>query len=138
MNDTKPDLSRLAIHTFTNKPWNLAQCIEHYTRKGIPGMSVWRNLLDPAEGGIGLTEAAKRVRDSGLAIPALVRGGFFPGTDAAARHRAVDLNRQYVDEAKALGAEMVVLVVGAVPGMPMAEARRQVREGIGQVVDHAA
>jgi sugar phosphate isomerase/epimerase len=133
-----PDLSRLAIHTFTNKPWNLAQCIDAYTRKGIPALSVWRNLVDPAEGGIGLAEAAKRVRDSGLSVPALVRGGFFPGADAAARQKAVDLNRQYVDEAKALGAEMVVLVVGAVPGMPLAEARRQVREGIGQVLPHAA
>ncbi len=138
MHDNAPDLSRLAIHTFTNKPWNLAQCIDAYTRKGIPALSVWRNLLDPAEGGIGLDEASKRVRDSGLAVPALVRGGFFPGADAATRQRAVDLNRQYVDEARTMGAEMVVLVVGAVPGMPLAEARRQVCEGIGHVLPHAA
>ena len=34
------DLSRLAIHTMTNRPWLLAECIEHYTQSGIPVLSV--------------------------------------------------------------------------------------------------
>lgn len=138
MKDTITDFSKLALHTFTNKPWDLATCIQQYEKAGIPAMSLWRNLVDPAEGGIGLSEAVKMVKDSSLAIPALVRGGFFPGKSEADRQNAIDLNRQYVDEAQALGADMVVLVVGAIPGMPLSEARQQVQDGIAAVADHAA
>ena len=137
MESTTPDFSRLAIHSFTNKPWSLAECLDHYERQGVPAISVWRNLIDPAEGGIGLKEAAKRLQDSPLKVPALVRGGFFPGTTPKARQDAIDLNRGYIDEARAIEADMVVLVVGAVPGMPLAEARRQVEQGIAAVADHA-
>ncbi len=137
MSIEKPVFSKVAIHTYTNKPWNLQECIDRYSRAGVAAMSVWRNLIDPAEGGIGIDEAAKRVRDSGLAVPALVRGGFFSRPTVEERQEAIDLNRRYVDEAAALGAEMVVLVVGAVPGLELAEARKQVKDGIAAVADHA-
>ena len=42
------DLSRCAIHTATNKPWSLRQCIEGYASIGIKGISVWRNALEAA------------------------------------------------------------------------------------------
>ena len=42
-----------------------------------------------------------------------------------------------IDEAAALGAEMVVLVVGAVPGLPLAEARKQVQDGIASILPRA-
>ena len=48
------------------------------------------------------------------------------------------MNRTCVDEAREIGAEMIVLVVGAVPGMPLAEARKQVAEGIDAVLPYAA
>lgn len=127
----------IAIHSFTNKPWSLADCLKHYQQAGVQGISVWRNLIDPAEGGIGIHEAAKRIQDSGLRVPALVRGGFFPGETAAQRQNAIDLNRQYLDEAGAIGADMVVLVVGAVPGQPLPESRRQVQDGIAALLSHA-
>ena len=125
-------LSRLAIHTLTHKPWSLAECLGHFAAAGVPGISIWRNVVDPEEGGVGLDEAARLVRASGLSVPALVRGGFF--VDDAA---AVDRNRRCLDEAAALGAEMVVLVVGAAPGLPLAEARGQVQDGVAAVLPHA-
>ncbi|HMO26004.1 MAG TPA: sugar phosphate isomerase/epimerase family protein [Tepidisphaeraceae bacterium] len=128
-----PDLKTCAIHTMTNKPWTLAQCCEKYAAAGIGGISVWRNVIEP----IGIDEAARIVRASGLKVPALVRGGFFPAFDPAKRDSAHDDNRRCLDEAAAIGAEMVVLVVGAVPGMPLPEARKQVTEGIGRLLDHA-
>ena len=128
-----PDLSRCAIHTMTNKPWSLRQCIDAYTQLGIGGISVWRNVLEP----LALPEAAKMLRDSGLRVPALVRGGFFVAPDPAARRAAVDLNRRCIEEAHAIGAEMVVLVVGAVPGTPLPDARRQDAEGIAACLPDA-
>ncbi len=73
----------------------------------------------------GAARAARCWR-SGLRVSALCRGGFFPATDAAGRQRAIDDNRDAIDEAAAIGAPQVVLVCGAVPGMPLAEARRQI------------
>lgn len=126
-------LARCAIHTMTNKPWSLRQCIEHYAAAQVRGISVWRNVLEP----IGTDEARRMLRDAGMRVPALVRGGFFPHPEPARRQAAIDENKRAIDEAHAIGAEMVVLVVGAVPGMPLAEARRQVAEGIAEVLDHA-
>ena len=138
MPDGPADLSRCAVHTMTNKPWTLAECCEHYAAAGVGGISVWRNTVAPDEGGVGLNEAARIVQESGLAVPAYVRGGFFPAGDPEKRRAAVDHNRVMLDEAAALGAEQVVLVVGAVPGMPLAEARQQVADGIAACLDHAA
>jgi sugar phosphate isomerase/epimerase len=127
------DLSKLAIHTMTHKPWTLKQCVDAFTKAGVGGVSVWRNVIEL----IGVDEAKRIIRGSGLKVPALVRGGFFPAKQARDRQSAIDDNRRCIDEAAAIGAEMVVLVVGAVPGMPMSEARKHVADGIGSVLPHA-
>ena len=128
------DLSRCAIHTQTNKPWSLAQCIAGYRKAGIGAISVWRHTLEPT----GARAAGKMLRDAGMRVPALVRGGFLAAADAAGRQAAVDANRACIDEAREIGADMIVLVVGAVPGMPLEDARRQVADGIAAVLPQAA
>ena len=40
---------RLAVHTRTNRPWSLRECCEQYAAAGVAGISVWRDLLDPAK-----------------------------------------------------------------------------------------
>jgi len=134
---TLPDLSKCAIHTLTNKPWTLAECCDGYAAAGVAGISVWRNVVAPEEGGVGLDEAVKIIQASGLAVPAYVRGGVFPAADEAGRAKAITHNKQVLDGAAALGADQVVLVVGAVPGMPLPEARKQVSDGIAACLDHA-
>jgi sugar phosphate isomerase/epimerase len=127
------DLSRCAVHTMTNKPWSLRQCVDAYAAAGIRGISVWRNVIEP----IGAKEAGRMLRTAGLHVPALVRGGFFVAADDAGRKAAVDVNKACVEEAHEIGADMVVLVVGAVPGIPLVDARKQVAEGIAAVLPHA-
>jgi sugar phosphate isomerase/epimerase len=111
----------------------LAQCVDAYAGSGVGGISVWRNVIEP----IGIEEAARIVRGSGLKVPALVRGGFFPAFESAKRLAALDDNRKCIDEAAAIGAEMVVLVVGAVVGMPLSEARKQVAESLAALLPYA-
>jgi len=127
------DLSRCAIHTMTNKPWTLRQCVDAYSAAGVKGISVWRNVIEP----IGAKEAGKLLRENDMRVPALVRGGFFPATSAEARAKAIDVNRACIDEAHEIGAEMVVLVCGAVPGMSLEDARKQVTEGIAEILPQA-
>ncbi|HWE01327.1 MAG TPA: sugar phosphate isomerase/epimerase family protein [Tepidisphaeraceae bacterium] len=127
------DLSRCAIHTQTNKPWTLAECIAGYRSIGVNAISVWRHALEP----MGARQAGRMLRDAGMVVPALVRGGFFPGKRPADRQGAIDMNRVCIDEAREIGAEMIVLVVGAVPGQPLEEGRKQVAEGIAAILDDA-
>lgn len=127
------NLSRLCIHTMTTKPWSLREAIDGYVRAGVPGITVWRRHLDP----LGAKEAAKMLRDAELTVVSLCRGGFFPAETHAKRRAAIDDNKRAIDDADAIGAPLVVLVCGAVPGMPLAEARKQIIDGIAQVLEHA-
>lgn len=128
------DLSRLCLHTITTRPWTLEQAIEGYQRAGVPAITVWRQALEAP----GRERAGHLLEASGLRVASLCRGGFFPGRDAAERRAAIEDNLRAIDEAHAIGAPLIVLVCGAVPGMPLAESRRQIQEGIAAVVDHAA
>ncbi|MGN6503960.1 MAG: sugar phosphate isomerase/epimerase family protein [Tepidisphaeraceae bacterium] len=127
------DLKTCAIHTITTKAWTLAECCEKYAAAGVGGVSVWRNVIET----VGIDEAARIVKGSGLSVPALVRGGFFVSKESAKRRAAFDENKKCVDEAAAIGAEMVVLVVGAEVGTPLVSARQQVTEGISQLLPYA-
>ena len=132
-----PDLARLAVHTMTHQPWSLAQCIAAYQPLGVSALSVWRNTIDPNLGGVTPNDAGAMLRDAGFTVPALVRGGFFPAFEEPDRQQALDDNRRAIDEAATINAEMVVLVVGAVPDMPLDEARMHVADGIADLLDHA-
>ena len=80
-------LARAAIHTITNRPWTLEQCVRAYEGAGLGGISVWPESL--AE--MSIRDAARLLEASPLEVVALVRGGFFvhPGRGGAARsHRA--------------------------------------------------
>ena len=88
---------------------------------------------------IGLERAARLVRDSGLRVTGLCRGGFFPAPTAEERARAVEDNRRAVDEAAALGADCLVMVVGGLPAgsRDIGAAREMVRDGLAAMLPHA-
>lgn len=128
------DYKRLCLHTMTTRPLSLEQAIEAYTSAGIPGITVWRHHFEE----MGAEEAGRMLHDSGLQVVSLCRGGFFPAKSARGREEARDENRRIIDEAAAVGAPLVVLVCGAVPGMPLAEARHQITDSISAILPHAA
>ncbi len=128
----KPE-TRLSIHTMTTKPWSLEQACAGYAKAGVQGITVWRQALAP----YGATKGRELIRNHGLTCTALCRGGFFPAVDAAGRAAAIADNLQAVRDAHELGAPMVVLVCGADPRIPLAEARRMVEDGIRAVEPEA-
>lgn len=127
------DLSKLCIHTITTKSWTLEEAAERYEAAGVKGISVWRQYLE----GRDIIQAGDRLRGHGLEIVSLVRGGFFPSTSSVQRKKAIDDNLKAVDEAAALGAEMIVLVCGADPGQSLEVSRSQIQQGIEQVLPYA-
>jgi sugar phosphate isomerase/epimerase len=128
------DLSRLCVHTITTKPWPLEQAAQQFAKAGVGGITVWRDALS----GRDIAAAGRMLRELNLEVVSLCRGGFFPALTPAGRQAAIDDNLKAIDEAAALGAPMVVLVCGAVPGQSLAESRKQIRDGIAACLPHAA
>lgn len=127
-----PDTSKLCVHTITTKPWPIEEAVEQYSRLGIKGITVWRQALEGRNPAI----VGRRIREAGLTIVSLCRGGFFPAPDRGGRKAAIDDNLRAIDEAAELGAPLVVLVCGAAPGQPLETSRRQIQEGITAILPH--
>jgi sugar phosphate isomerase/epimerase len=127
-------VSRLSFNQITSDRVGLREAVDACARHGVPYISVWRHKL--AE--VGLDAAVRVVRDAGLKVSSVCRGGMFPAATAAERAARVDDNRRAVDEAAALGAEVLVLVCGAAPDRDIAAARQMVADGIAQVAPYAA
>jgi sugar phosphate isomerase/epimerase len=127
------DLSRLCIHTITTKPWNIEEAAKHYAASGVKGITVWRDAL----AGRKIRETADMLRDNGLSIVSLCRGGFFPGAEKEKRKAAIDDNRKAIEEAFELGTDKIVLVCGADPAQPLKESRKQIFEGISSLLTDA-
>jgi len=131
-----PDPELLSLNTATvRERWNLRQMIDGCSRHRIRGISPWRDKL--AE--MGTREATKAIRDHGLTVTGLCRGGMFPAADRKGRIAALDDNRRAIDDAAALEARCLVLVVGGLPAgsKDLPGAREMVRDGIGEILDHA-
>jgi sugar phosphate isomerase/epimerase len=142
MRDLGNDLSHLSINTATlRKQLDLPAFIDACARRGVRTIDPWRDQVQTA----GLDATARRLRDAGMALSGYCRGGFFPAGDAAGLRAALDDNRRAVDEAKALGAPCLVLVVGALPGALAGKptsrdidlARAQVFDGVAATLDYA-
>ncbi len=127
------DTSKLCVHTITTKPWAVEEAIEQYSQIGVSGITVWRQAL----AGHHPAKIGQQIRAAGLSVVSLCRGGFFPGTDQDTRQAAIDDNLRAIDEAAELGAPLVVLVCGAVPGQPLEESRQQIKDGIAAVLPYA-
>lgn len=105
------DLTRFSINQMTVKQLTLPELTEACVRLGIGGVGLWRVPVRA----YGVDAAAKLVRDAGLTVTSLCRGGFFTAIDPAERARALAENRTAIDEAAALGTQTLVLVSGGLP-----------------------
>ena len=127
------DFSKLCVHTQTNKPWTIEQCINHYAAAGIRAISIWRHLLE----GKDLSNIKKLLIKSKIEVVSLVRGGFFPAVDQEQRVLALEDNRLAIEQAAALGGPQVVLVCGTDPNQSLKVSRQQIKEGIIALIPQA-
>jgi sugar phosphate isomerase/epimerase len=125
-----PNPGLLSLNTATvKKQWNLAQMIEACARHGIRGISPWRDQV----AALGLREAKKLIDANGLTVTGLCRGGFFNAKDWK------DDNLRAIEEAHALGAQCLVLVVGGLSSgsKDLIASREKVKEGIAEILPAA-
>ena len=119
----------------TRQVWGFKDAVEGCLAQGVTAISPWRDQV----AAIGLSEAVQIVQSNGLRLTGLCRGGMFPAADAAGRQAALDDNLRAIDEAAALNADCLVLVVGGLPdgSRDISAARAQVAEGIAAMLPHA-
>jgi len=128
------DISRLCIHTITTKPWSIEEAPKPYSAAGVKAITVWRDAL----AGRDISKTGSMLREHDLTVVSLCRGGFFPHKDPAKRRAALDDNRRAIEEAAELGTSLVVLVCGADPAQSLDESRKQIRDGIEEVLPEAS
>ena len=120
----------LSLNSATvRKQWTLAQIIDGCARHGIRGISPWRDQVAQ----MGLSAAARSIKDNSLVVTGLCRGGFFTADNW------LDDNRRAIDEAYELDAQCLVLVVGGLlaGSKDLAGSRHRVAESIAAILPEA-
>ncbi|OYD07162.1 sugar phosphate isomerase/epimerase family protein [Paludifilum halophilum] len=128
-----PSIQRLSLNQITTENWNLSEAVEGCLRAEVPWISVWRHKLQE----FGLNKSRKMIRDAGLRVSSLCRGGMFPAASKSERQSRLDDNRRALEEAAELGTDVLVLVCGSAPDRDLDSARKWVEEGIEQLIPYA-
>ncbi len=137
MSDTSGlDLTRFSINQQTVKQLSLPELVDACVDLGVPAVGLWR---EPVRS-YGLDAAAKLVRDAGLAVTTLCRGGFLTAIDPDERAKALADNRRAVDEAATLGTDTLVLVSGGLPAgsKDLRGARERIADALAELGPYAA
>ncbi|MFJ9832677.1 sugar phosphate isomerase/epimerase family protein [Streptomyces sp. NPDC101169] len=112
----------------TVRQLSLPELADACVRLGVPGVGLWR---EPVQS-YGVEATAKLVRDAGLTVTTLCRGGFLTAAGPGERAAALADNRRAIDEAAALGTDTLVLVSGGLP--PGSKDLRAARERIADAL----
>ncbi|GAA3438274.1 sugar phosphate isomerase/epimerase family protein [Kutzneria kofuensis] len=129
------ELARLSINSETIKQWSLEELVAGCVEAGVPGVAPWREPV----AAYGLQRAARLIRDAGLAVTSLCRGGFYTVAEPTARKAALDDNRRAIDEAAELNCPVLVLVSGGLGDQDrdLKGARIRVAEALAELAPYA-
>ncbi|SDE00269.1 sugar phosphate isomerase/epimerase family protein [Glycomyces harbinensis] len=122
-------LDRFSFNHATAKFWDQREAVEACARTGS-GIGLWREPVQE----MGLEASAKLVKDAGVTVTSLCRGGFFTDPTRA----AIEENKKAIDEAAVLGAPTLVLVSGGIPEDGTIDtAREGVEEALAELAPYA-
>jgi sugar phosphate isomerase/epimerase len=125
---------RLSINHYSVRQLTIEQLVEECRRQGIVYVGMWREKVREA----GIEKARALVEQAGLKISSLCRAGFFPYDNEEQRLKTAEDNRKAVDEAVALGAQLLVLVCGGVASTGLRASREMVEQGVASLVPYAS
>ncbi|MEU9476712.1 sugar phosphate isomerase/epimerase family protein [Streptomyces sp. NPDC048191] len=119
----------------TVKQLSLPQLADACRRSGVGQVGLWREPVQEH----GVAETAKLVRDAGLTVTTLCRGGFLTATDPEERAAALADNRRAVEEAATLGTDTLVLVSGGLPpgSKDLRAARERIADALAELAPYA-
>jgi sugar phosphate isomerase/epimerase len=120
-------LARFSFNQATAKFWPLPEVVEGCAAAGVRSVGLWREPV----ASYGLDRTVSLVREVGVTVSSMCRGGFFGADDW------FDENRRAIDETATLGAPALVLVCGGLTGRSLEEARYRVAAGLELLAPHA-
>jgi sugar phosphate isomerase/epimerase len=128
-------LSNLSINQETVKQLSLPALVDAVAAVGIHAVGLWRAPVQK----FGVARAARLMRDAGLTVTSLCRGGFLTAPDPTARAKALADNRAAIDEAATLGTDTLLLVSGGLPdgSRDLTGARERVAEALAELAPYA-
>lgn len=126
-------IEKLSLNQITTDRLSLQEAVEVCVRADVPWIALWRHKIEE----IGLKESKRIIRDAGVKVSSICRGGMFPAATKLERQKRIDDNRRAVDEAAELGTDVLVLVCGPAPDKDLIAAREMVADGIEQLVPYA-
>lgn len=127
------DPSLLSINQATLEPLGVTELLRLCERAGVRAVGLWRHKL----AGLSPSALGRQLARDGVRVSSLCRAGMFPsagGQEDAVRHRE---NLRALDEAAALGAEIVVVVSGPPVGRDLRGARARVADGLAGLAEEA-
>jgi sugar phosphate isomerase/epimerase len=128
-------LQRLSLNQATTKRLTVAEAVAACERAGLAHIGLWREPVDAQ----GLDQTRRLVTAGGLQVSSLCRGGFLTGIGESARSSALQDNRRAIDEAAALAARCLVMVVGGLPegSRDLDGARARVADALAELAPYA-
>ena len=126
------ELERLSFNQITADRLSLNEVIRNCSTSGIPYIAVWRHKLDGSA-----ADAATTIRNAGLRVSSLCRGGWFSAPTAPQRRQRIDDNRIAIQQAAELGAPVLVIVSGPANGQTLDDARTTVLDGLLELLPDA-
>lgn len=119
----------------TRERWTLEQAIDGYARHGVAGIGTWSDGVRE----IGVSKAARRIRDAGLAVTGHLVGGLLTDAEPSARRARIDDNLRVIDEAAELGARCIVTIAGGLPAgeRDLDGARARALDGLAEILPAA-
>jgi sugar phosphate isomerase/epimerase len=127
------DTSRLSLNQYTTFNWTVKEAVEGCAKAGLQWIGLWRDKVAAQ----GLEQSAKLVREAGLKVSSLCRGGMFPAATEAERKKRIEDNFRAIDECVALGTDMLVFVCGGLHSKDIAGARQMVYDGMAAITPYA-
>jgi len=129
------DLARLSVNGETIKQWSVEELVAGCVDMGVPGVALWRAPVAEC----GLERTSRLIRDAGLKVTSLCRGGFYTVAEPIARKAALDDNRRAIDEAAELNCPVLVLVSGGLGAddRDLVGARQRVADALSELAPYA-
>ncbi|MFE4450287.1 sugar phosphate isomerase/epimerase family protein [Streptomyces sp. NPDC056796] len=129
------ELSRLSVNQETVRQLSLPELVEGCAKAGIGQAGLWRAPVRE----YGVERAGRLMKDAGLTVTSLCRGGFLTAVDPAERARALDDNRAAVEEAAGVGTDTLVLVSGGLPDgeKDLVGARERIADALAELAPYA-
>ncbi|MGW0813892.1 sugar phosphate isomerase/epimerase family protein [Streptomyces viridiviolaceus] len=129
-------LERFSINQMTVKQLSLPELADACQELGVRNVGLWREPVQR----YGVEAAAKLMRDAGLTVTTLCRGGFLTAVDPVERAEALGDNHAAIEEAAMLGTDTLVLVSGGLPfdSKDLHGARERIADALDILAPYAA